>query len=89
MNDRDVLRIYVDFNTALQDDEARVWLPTNVRPDLLEILTTGQRVILYDEEIQVDAVVEQVAPGDWWARPEPGTYRELAPDESVPSRALA
>ena len=89
MDDRDAPRIYVDFNTAMQDDEGRVWLPTSVRPDLPAILTSGRRVVLYDEEIQVDAVVEEVTPGEWWARPEPGTYRELAPGESARARSLA
>jgi hypothetical protein len=39
--------------------------------------------VLFDESLEVDAVVEQDGPGEWWARPDSGTYRDLAQREPM------
>lgn len=69
-------RIYVDFNTALQDVGSRVWIPTKSHPELLEVMAPEVRVVLYDETLEVEATVERLGPDEWWATPDPATYRD-------------
>lgn len=71
-------RIYVDFNTMMQDiwsDEPRVRINGHAeRPDL----RNRQRVVVYDEEFEVEAVLEYDTQHDvWWARPDWSTRRDL------------
>lgn len=80
---RHMLRVYVDFNTMAQDEEARVWIPTSVRPDLMDLMAPGRVVVLFDETLEVQAVVERVAADEWWARPDRRTYRALVEREPV------
>ncbi|MGI8727908.1 MAG: hypothetical protein ACR2K6_09570 [Solirubrobacterales bacterium] len=72
-------RISVDFNTMMMDPEARVLLPTHMVPKILPALRPGLRVSLYDETLEVEAVVEQDDRyrDRWWARPDVSTYRDL------------
>jgi hypothetical protein len=71
-------RIYVDFNTMMQDlwsEEPRVRLPDTY---LERPLGSGVEVILYDEEMEVHAILEPDPNGrDWWARPDWSTRRDL------------
>lgn|GEM_PF-1506719 len=71
-------RIYVDFNTLNQDfwsDERRVRINSRAeRPNLRD----GQRVVVYDEEFEVEATLEYDSKhGVWWARPDWSTRRDL------------
>lgn len=64
-------RISVDFNTIMQDlwsRDPRVRLGRGAEHPLFR---NGQRVRLYDEVMQVDAVLDYDAEHDvWWARPD-------------------
>jgi hypothetical protein len=78
-------RIYVDFNTLNRDiwsDEPRVRIKGHAaRPDLRD----GQRVVVCDDEFEVEAVLEYDSEHDvWWARPDWSTRRDFPfarPDE--------
>jgi hypothetical protein len=52
------IRIYVDFNTMTSDLKERVYINTHLQPDLAEDLRSGLVVTLYDEEMEVEAIVE-------------------------------
>jgi hypothetical protein len=54
-------RIYVDFNTKNMDERERVYINTRLHPELLEALNEGERVVLFDEEVQMEAVLEYEA----------------------------
>ena len=76
---RDTLpRISVDFNTALQHPDSLVWIPTSVQPELIEVIAPDARVILFDETLEVEATVQRLGPDEWWAQPDPETYRDVA-----------
>jgi hypothetical protein len=51
-------RIYVDFNTKGADERERVLVNTHRHPELLDVLQEGERVVRYDEEMEVEAVLE-------------------------------
>jgi hypothetical protein len=77
-------RIYVDFNTMNMLDTERVYIG---RPDdaaetrALPPLVHGMDVILYDEEMEVEATVEwlEVRPGYaiWQALPDWASRRDI------------
>jgi transposase len=71
--------VYVDFNTlgtATVAGEERVRIGSDeVRPSFRD----GLRVVLFDEELRVEAVLGCDAPGRWWARPDWSTLRDLPP----------
>lgn len=52
------MRIYVDFNTMTIDPKERVSINTQVHPALAQALRPGVLVTLYDEEMEVEALVE-------------------------------
>jgi hypothetical protein len=60
-------RIYVDFNTMQTDKRERVFINTVVTPGLAEELTPGLAVTLYDECLEVEAVVEFEPAGKMWS----------------------
>jgi hypothetical protein len=73
-----VVRLYVDFNTMTTDPKERVYINTQLQPAVAKDLWPGLVVTLYDEEMEVDAVVEfdeqdQV----WLAQPRWSTRRDL------------
>ena len=73
-----VVRLYVDFNTMTTDPKARVAINTQLQPALAQDLRPGVVVTLYDEEMEVDALVEfdeqdQV----WLGQPHWSTRRDL------------
>lgn len=74
------VRIAVDFNTATMEPEERVVLPAALDDALRSVLQSGLPVILYDETLEVEAVVELAEPSRrWLARPDWATSRDLAP----------
>jgi hypothetical protein len=52
------LRIAVDFNTMTVDEKERVYINTVLQPTLIEQLHPGLHVVLYDEEMEVEATLE-------------------------------
>jgi hypothetical protein len=75
-----MLRIAVDFNTMMMDPEERVSLNTDIAPELVPRLSSGQAVLLYDETLEVEAIIEcDSQPQRWMARPSWATSRDLAP----------
>lgn len=72
-------RISVDFNTMNSAPEGLVKFPQEGTPPV----RAGERVTLYDEELEVEATVEPIttAWGDieMVARPDPTTWRDLVP----------
>jgi hypothetical protein len=52
------VRLYVDFNTMAMDPKARVSINPHMQPVLTQELHPGLVVTLYDEEMEVEAVVE-------------------------------
>ncbi|MFL5762160.1 MAG: hypothetical protein ACJ789_20870 [Thermomicrobiales bacterium] len=57
-------RIYVDFNTTMTDDRERVYVSCRTQPELLSILQVGQRVVLFCEDMEAEAVLEYEADRD-------------------------
>jgi hypothetical protein len=53
-----MIRIPVDFNTASSDKKKRVYINTRVDKWLLDYLKPGLRVLLYEPDLEVEAVVE-------------------------------
>ena len=77
-------RISVDFNTMMGDEQERVALGQLGTPngDSLPPLRTGERVLLYDEEMEVEAVAEYDAESQYWlAAPDWTTRRDLSPTQ--------
>jgi hypothetical protein len=73
------MRLYVDFNTISTDPKDRIYINTHLHPALVQTLRPGLRVTLYDEEMEVHALVEfdehdQV----WLGRPDWSTRRDLS-----------
>ncbi|HEU5437898.1 MAG TPA: hypothetical protein VFU88_01315 [Ktedonobacterales bacterium] len=78
-------RISVDFNTMMADPDERVTLGQFGTPngDWLPPLISGERVLLYDEEMEVEAVAEFDAEHRFWlAAPDWSTRRDLTPTPS-------
>ena len=73
------IRIYVDFNTMTTDPQGRVYINTHLQPDLAEDLRSGSVVTLYDEEMEVEAVVEfDEKDHTWLGQPDWSTRRDLS-----------
>ena len=72
------MRIYVDFNTIATDSKERVYINTQVQPVLEKALRPGLAVTLYDEEMEVEAIVEFDAHDHiWLGQPNWSTHRDL------------
>jgi hypothetical protein len=70
--------LYVDFNTSATDPEGRYFVNLRGESGKADALRPGQRVLLYDEVLQVQADLEyDEAAAEWWGRPDPSTYRDL------------
>lgn len=73
-------RVYVDFNTMMLDGEH-----VHIRkdglaqddPTILPSIYRGERVTLYAEDMEVEAVVVGEEPGAWLSRPDWPTRRFL------------
>ena len=53
-----MIRIPVDFMTASADKKGRVYINTRVEKWVLDHLQPGLRVVLYEPDLEVEAVVE-------------------------------
>lgn len=72
------IRIYVDFNTMTTDPKERVYINTHTQPDLAKDLRSGLVVTLYDEEMEVEAIVEfDEKDHVWLGQPNWSTRRDL------------
>ena len=83
------MRIYVDFNTMTTDAKERVYINMHVQQALAKDLRPGLVVALYDEEMEVEALVEfdeqdQV----WLGLPNWSTRRDLASPCSTDTRPV-
>lgn len=70
-------RISVDFNTLTSEplDIVKIAADNPTLPPLTE----GERVTLYDEELEVEAILRYDAPSDLWlATPDEATWHEIA-----------
>jgi hypothetical protein len=77
------IRIYVDFNTMTMDAQERVFINTEVQKDLVARLRSGLSVVLYDEEMEVEGIVEfDEEHRVWLGRPNWVTRRDLPPPSS-------
>ena len=73
-----MMRIYVDFNTDAMDPRRRVWVNTDVKPDLLSQLKAGAQVVIYDETLEVQGRLEFEADRKrWLVTPDWSTKRDL------------
>lgn len=71
-------RVYVDFNTIQSDEKERVYINTGGHPELLEWLAENMRLIFYDEEMEVEGVVEYDPQyGFWLGKLDWSTKRDL------------
>jgi hypothetical protein len=81
------MRIYVDFNTTTTDSKERVYINTQVQPALEKDLYPGLTVTLYDEEMEVEAMVEfDEQDRVWLGRPNWSTRRDLPLSSSQDTR---
>ena len=81
------MRLYVDFNTITTDAKARVYINTQVQPALAKALQPGLVVTLYDEEMEVEALVEFDAHDQaWLGHPHWATRRDLPLSSGQPPR---
>lgn len=72
------MRLYVDFNTMTIDAKERVYINPRMQPALAKDLRPGLVVTLYDEEMEVEAIVEFDEYADaWLGRPNWSTRRDL------------
>lgn len=81
-------RIYVDFNTMMSEPVDRVKLAKVGSPNArrLPALHEGERVLLYDEEMEVEGTILFDTTSDYWmAIPDDATWRDLP----VPERSAA
>jgi hypothetical protein len=78
-----MVRVLVDFNTAMQDVEqggrrVTLGLDEDVTHGDLPALRPGDRIIAYDDEMEVEGVVEHRAPF-WLAALDWETLKRTAP----------
>ena len=72
-------RLYVDFNTMAMDSKERVYINPHTQPGLMQELRPGLVVTLYDEEMEVEAVVEfDEHDRAWLGQPHWSTRRGLS-----------
>jgi hypothetical protein len=69
-------RIYADFNSRLDQDTYHIRLSTRSNSGIAGI-EPGEHVLLYDEEIELEAVVEIGGSTGYVGRYVPGTLRDL------------
>jgi len=75
------LRVFVDYNTATDDLSSRISINTQLFKHLLDILSPGLPLVLYDEDsLEVDAVAEFNHEYQcWYGLPDWSTRRDLPP----------
>ncbi len=73
------MRVYVDFNTMTLDPQERVSINTDLQPHLAAHLQPELSVVLYDEEMEVEGIVEfDGEHQQWLAQPHWVTRRDLS-----------
>jgi len=73
------MRLYVDFNTMAIDPKERVYINPHTQRGLMQALHPGSVVTLYDEEMEVEAVVEfDEHDKAWLGQPNWSTRRDLS-----------
>ena len=73
-----MIRVSVDFNTMQVDARERVNINIATHPNLSESLSLGQRVVLVEPDLEVEANLEfDVQDGEWWGVPDWSTRRDL------------
>ena len=73
-----MMRIYVDFNTDAMDAQRRVWVNTDVKPELVPQLKVGSQVVIYDETLEVQGRLEfEPDRKRWLVAPDWSTKRDL------------
>jgi hypothetical protein len=77
------LRVHVDFNSLWDDEKGYININTLVDKHLLDILTQGMPLTLYDSEsMEVDAIADlDKQNGRWYGIPDWSTRRDLPPLE--------
>jgi hypothetical protein len=87
----DIVRIAVDFNTMSMDTKRRVRIGregSEKNQELLRALHPGLSVVLYEDEMQVRAIIEYDAKRKiWFGRPDWSTRELLYPEPAVGSQA--
>lgn len=72
------MRIYVDFNTMTMDPQERVSLNAYLQRDPTAQLCPQLRVVLFDEEMEVEGTIEfDSEHQQWLAQPDWGTRQDL------------
>ena len=82
-------RISVDFNTLTSEpvDLVKLGKAGTRNGDRLPALTDGERVLLYDDELEVEAfIVYDPTDRYWMARPDDATWRDLPAPATAESR---
>lgn len=69
-------RIFVDFNTLMSAPVDTVKFRERYTPPDLD-LRDGERVVLYDGELEVEAILHDHEGENWMATPIPGTWRDV------------
>ena len=57
-------RIYVDFNSRMEDDQ--ILIPSTYEQASGQTLVRGVEVVLYDEELEAEAVLDFVDKSKHW-----------------------
>jgi len=75
-------RISVDSNTINADPRERVYIPDALQPKLLHELADGEKVMVYDEELEMEANIElDGETGRLYGVLDPSTLRYFLTDE--------
>ncbi len=83
------MRIYVDFNTMTMDPRERVAINTEVQQYPTAQLRPRLRVVLFDEEMEVEGTVEfDLEHQQWLAQPDWTTRLDL-PSPGKPTSKVA
>ena len=79
-------RIYVDCNMLTSEPVGFVKLG-RIGERNLPPLVPGERVLLWEEGLEAEAVVTQESDGYWLAKPDPATYHDtpLPTDAEAPA----
>lgn len=77
-----MLKSYVDFNNCEEGDAIIVRLDTELNAGISEDqMKAGSRVLLYDEELECEAILRHDDDHRWVADLQRDTIRHLPPDQ--------
>ena len=81
------VRLYVDFNTMAMDPKERVYINPHTQAALAQEIHPGLAVTLYDEEMEVEAIVEfDEHDHAWLGQPNWSTRRDLPLPNNIDTR---